>query len=165
MRFLNQFKLKNLIKKWTVLFYCVYVKRETLCNWLCSSSSRDSASLIGNIGEFGAKFYFTDHRTAKIIQLFVPIKRKLFGPSLFQSKSQRRGILQRLLDKYSHLFICTSLKQTLRNGQKPVYTVKILTSEQIAFVAVLYFGQDFVFCRFFNENVLEWFLLIVYKHA
>ena len=52
----------------------------------------DSASLIRNIGEFGAKNYFTDHRTANGIQLFVPIKRKFFGSILFQNKSQRRGI-------------------------------------------------------------------------
>ena len=40
-----------------------------------------------------------------------------------------------------HVFICISLKLTLSSGQKPVYTVKILISEQIAFVAVLYLGQ------------------------
>ena len=32
-----------------------------------------SASLIRNIGEFGAKNYFTDHQTANTIHLFVPI--------------------------------------------------------------------------------------------
>ena len=45
----------------------------------------NSANLIRNIGEFHAKNYFTDHRTAKTIQLFVPIKRKLFGSILFQN--------------------------------------------------------------------------------
>ena len=44
------------------------------------------------------------------IQLFVPIKRKFVGFILFQNKSQRRGIPQRLVDKYSHLFICMLLK-------------------------------------------------------
>ena len=40
-----------------------------LCNYLCSSSSSscDSTSVIRNIGEFGAKSYFTDHRTANTI--------------------------------------------------------------------------------------------------
>ena len=52
----------------------------------------------------------TDHRTANTIQLFIPIKRKFFGPILFQIKSQWRGIPQGLLDKYRHLFICISLK-------------------------------------------------------
>ena len=43
--------------------------RITLCSCLCSSSpsssssSRDSASVIRNIEKFGAKNYFTDHRT------------------------------------------------------------------------------------------------------
>ena len=144
--------------------YCVCVKRITLCNCLCSSSSpssRFSASLIRNIEKFGANNYFTDHRTANTIQLFVSIKMKFFGSILFQKKLQQKGIPQRLLDKYSHLFICISLKQTLGNGQKPVYNVKILISKQIALAAVLYFGQ--VFCRLINKSVMEWFLLIMCK--
>ena len=56
-----------------------------------------------------------------------------------------------------------SLKETLSSGQKPVYTFKTKASEQIAFTAVLYFGQVFVFCRLINKNVLEWFLLIMCK--
>ena len=40
---------------------------------LCSTSS-SSSQLSRSIGEFGAKNYFTDHETANIIQLFVPIK-------------------------------------------------------------------------------------------
>ena len=47
--------------------FCVYVKRITLCNCLCSSSSssfsRKFASVIRNIGKFGGKTYFTDHGT------------------------------------------------------------------------------------------------------
>ena len=39
---------------------CVCLKCITLCNCLCSSSCF-SASLIRNIGEFGAKNYFTDY--------------------------------------------------------------------------------------------------------
>ena len=140
------------------------MKRITLCICVCSSSpsSRFSASFIRNIAEFGAKKYFIDHRTANAIQLFVPIKRKFFGSLLFQNKSQRRGILQGLLNKYSRLFICISLKWTLSSGQKPVYTVKILVSEQIAFAAVLHFGQVFCFLQF-NKSVLEWFLLVMCK--
>ena len=123
--------------------YCVCMKRITLCSCLCSASSpspsRFSASLIGNIGEFGAKNYFTDHWTANTIQLFLPIETKLFWFILFQNKSQQRVIPYRLLDKCSHLFICTSLKETLSSGQKPVYTFKTKTSEQIAFSVALYF--------------------------
>ena len=61
-----------------ILDFCVCVKRITLCNCLCSSSpsspsprsSRDFASVIRNIGKFGAKNYFTDHRTANTIYGF-----------------------------------------------------------------------------------------------
>ena len=56
------------------VFNCVCVKRITLCICLCSSSSsspsRDFASVIRNIGKFGAKNYFTDHRTANTIYRF-----------------------------------------------------------------------------------------------
>ena len=51
----------------------------------------------------------------------------------------------------------------LSSGRKPVYTVKILISGHIAFAAVLYFGQVFVFCRLINKSVLELFLLILCK--
>ena len=68
-----------------------------------------------------------------------------------------------LVDKYSHVFICIPLKQTLSSGQKPAYIVKTLISEQIAFVAVLYFVQVFVLCRLINKSLLEWFLLIICK--
>ena len=65
-------------------FNCLCVKRETLCN--CSSSSScDSASLIRSIGEFEAKTYFTDHRIANTIHLFVRIKSKFFVPILFRT--------------------------------------------------------------------------------
>ena len=55
------------------MFYCVCVKRMTFCNCLgssSSSSSRDSASVIRNIGEFGAKNYFRDQGTANTIHGF-----------------------------------------------------------------------------------------------
>ena len=109
------------------------------------------------------KKYLIDHRTAIAIQLFVPIKTKFFGSLLFPNKSQRRGIPQALLDKYRHLFIWISLKWILSSGQKPVYTVKILLSEQIVFTAALYFGQVFVFCKLINESELEWCLLLMCK--
>ena len=104
------------------------MKRITLCICMCSPSTscRFSASLIQNIDKFGAEKYFIVHRTANAIQLFAPIKMKFFGSLLFQSKSQWRRISQGLLDKYSHPFICISLKWILSSGGKPVYTVKIL---------------------------------------
>ena len=52
-------------------FFCVCVKCITLCNYLCSSSCYFSASLIRNIGEFGAKSYFTDHRRGNALHGFL----------------------------------------------------------------------------------------------
>ena len=55
------------------LAYCACVKRITLYNCLCSSSSSSScflASAIRNIGEFGTKSYFTDHQRANTIHGF-----------------------------------------------------------------------------------------------
>ena len=135
-----------------------------LCICMCSFPPFCfSGSLIWNIGEFRGKKCFVDHWTPNAIQLFVPLKRKFFWSFLFQNKSQQRRIPWGLLDEYSHLFICISLKWTLSSGQKPVCTVKILVSGQIAIAAVLYFGQVFVFCRLINKNVLELFLLIMCK--
>ena len=65
------------------LFYWVCVKRIAHCNCRCSSF-RFSASFIGNIGEFGAKEYFTDHRTANTLKLFVSIKVILSGLFFFR---------------------------------------------------------------------------------
>ena len=50
-------------------FYFVYMKCKMLCNCLSSSFS-DSAILIRNIGEFGAKNVFTDPRTANTMHGF-----------------------------------------------------------------------------------------------
>ena len=49
--------------------YCVCLKSKTLRN--CRSSSF-LHYFFQNNGEFGAKKYFTDHRTADTNQLFVP---------------------------------------------------------------------------------------------
>ena len=71
------------------------------------------------------------------------------------SEQVARLIPYRLLHKYSHLFICMSIKETLSSGQKPVYTLKTKTSEQIAYAEVHYFGQVFVFSRLIDKSVLE----------
>ena len=47
--------------------------------------------------------------------------------------------------------------------KSPSMSVKILIQEQLAFAAVFYIGQVFVFCRLINKNMLKWFLLLVYK--
>ena len=89
-----------------------------------------------NIGKFGAEKYFTDHRTANAIQLFSPIKTTFFF-FFSEQVAAREGVPQGLLDKYSHLFICTSLKWILSSEQKPVCTVKILISEEIPLLQFL----------------------------
>ena len=62
------FKSSNNFK---TFHFCICVKRLTSCNCLCSSSSScHSARLIWNIGEFGAKSYFTHHWTANSIHDF-----------------------------------------------------------------------------------------------
>ena len=53
-----------------MMTFCVCVKRVTICNFLCPFSSCDSASVIQNIGGFGAKNYFTNHRTDNTIHGF-----------------------------------------------------------------------------------------------
>ena len=50
--------------------FCLCVKRIMLCNCLCSSPSRDFASIIRNIWKFRENNYFTDHRTANTIYGF-----------------------------------------------------------------------------------------------
>ena len=151
-----------LVKQHTI-YYCFCVKRITLCICLCSSSF--SSHFLPALFEISAnseqKIFY--HRIANAVQLFVPIKRISFESLFFSEQLQRRRILQELLDKYSDLFICVSWKVTLYSNQKPVYTVKTVMSEQIAFAAVLYFGQVFVFWRLINKSVLEWFLLIMCK--
>ena len=78
-----------LVKQHTTIYYCFFVKRITLCICVCSSSfsSHFSASLIWNIGEFGAKIFY--HRRANAVQLFVPIKRIFFGSIFFQNNCSK----------------------------------------------------------------------------
>ena len=54
-------------------FYCICLRSITLCNSLAICFLL-SSRLLRNIGEFGAKIYFTDYRTANAIQLVVVIK-------------------------------------------------------------------------------------------
>ena len=100
----------------TQRYYCFCMKCITLCICLCSSLSRFSASLIQNIGEFGAKNNFIDHWIANAIQLLVPIKKEIFRVSSFSEQVAGKGNSQGLLDRWSHLFICTSSKWTLSSG-------------------------------------------------
>ena len=57
------------------------------------------------------------------------------------------------------VFITVSQKMTCSFVKKD--KIKILISDQIAFAAVVYFGQVFGFCRLINKSMLKWFLLII----
>ena len=57
--------------------YYVCLKSKMLC--ICRFSSSSSLRLFRNIGEFGAKKYFTDNQTADTIKLFVFIKGNFSG--------------------------------------------------------------------------------------
>ena len=63
--------------------YCVCLKSITLCNCLSPSTSASLPHFFQNIGEFGAKKYFTDQRAANTIQLFVAIKGDFSGLFFF----------------------------------------------------------------------------------
>ena len=65
--------------------------------------------------------------------------------------------------KYSHVFLCISLKSTVSSRQKPAYTVKMQIPEQIAFAVKLYFWQVFVFSGLIHKSVLEWLLQLICK--
>ena len=79
--------------------FWVCVKRIRFSNCLCPSSPSSclSASGIWNIGEYGANKYFTEHQIANnfnTIQLFVPIKKKIFVSVFFRNKLQWSRISQ-----------------------------------------------------------------------
>ena len=87
------------------LFSCL--KSKTL--YICLFSPFSSPRSLWNIGEFEAKKYF---KTIKqlIQSVICCYKNHFFSSILLLNKSQRMGILQTLLCKCSHLFICMSLK-------------------------------------------------------
>ena len=141
--------------------FWVCVKRIRFFNCLCPSSPSSclSASGIWNIGKCEANKYFTEHQIANnfnTIQLFVPIKKKIFVSVFFRNKLQWSRISQ------PPAYLCIiKTEGKLSSGEKPVYNVQLLISEQIAFAPVFYFGQVFAFCRLINRIMLEWFLLIM----
>ena len=67
----------NACSPWTS--FCVCLKSKTVCVCRFSPSSSSFLRLIRDIGEFGAKHYFTDHRTANQVLLFVAITGNFSG--------------------------------------------------------------------------------------
>ena len=59
-------------------------------------------------------------------------KTRFFRSILLLSKSQQMGILQRLVDKCSHLFFCNSLKQTFRYLDSFLSTADSVTTSSSA---------------------------------
>ena len=72
--------------------YCVCLKNITLCD--CQSRCCSSAVLFQNIGEFGAKKYFTDHRTAKTIKLDGAIKTNFLFSSFSEQVEAKRNFTE-----------------------------------------------------------------------
>ena len=116
--------------------------------YLCSSSPSScfSANLIRNIGEFGAKKYFTDHRAANAIQLYLFLQKRNFLDLFFFRTSRSEGEFPR-----GYLIniapVCWHIIKIDISEQKPVYTVKILISEQTAFAAVPLLWTSFCFLQ------------------
>ena len=121
---------------------CLFVKDNTLE----LPVSPFSVELFQNIREFRKNILQTIKLLIRFSHLL--LQREIFLIYFFLKNSQQSGTPQRLLVKWSHLFICVSLKQTcmVENLSQPA---KILMSEQIALAAIFYL------------NVLEWFLLIM----
>ena len=112
------------IKIYTIYcIYCICVKRITLCNCLCSSSSPSShfsASLLRNIEEFGAKKYFTDHRTTSTIHVFkdlVPVL-KILGCYYDTQKFEQLSI-----PRDTRRLQCVHVNNPLQAVFKCIYTV------------------------------------------
>ena len=121
----NLIYISCLVKQHTAIYYCFCMKRITLCICMCSSpSSPFSSCSIQNIGKFRAKKYFIGHRTANVIPLFIPIKRKFFV-SLFLRTNRREGEFPRSYWINTATLYFHNIKWTLSSGQKPAYTVKI----------------------------------------
>ena len=100
--------------------------RETICNCLCSSSPSScfSAMLIRSIGEFGAKNYFTDHRTANAMHSFrdsVPLL-KMHGFYQDAQKFEQLSIPIQVPSDTRRFTVCW-YKQATSNVFKRVYCV------------------------------------------
>ena len=116
--------------------FCLLVKHNAL------ELPFSPSQLFRSTVKFGEKNYFTDHRTANKIQLFVAIKGNLF----FVKKSQRRGFPRGNL-----INVATCEKKPALSDIKP--RCNIYTLDKFLFSA----------CTFINKSVLEWFLLIMCK--
>ena len=88
------------------------MKKHVTLRMLFSASSSSLPQLFRNMEEFRAKKIIYRSSDSQCNSVLCCYERKFFWSILFLYKSQQRGIPQRLLDKCSHLFIWTLLKQT-----------------------------------------------------
>ena len=76
--------------------YLVFLRLLVNYNTLELPVSPSSAKLFRNIGDFGAKNYYADHRTVDTTQLFVATK--TFKANSFTEQVAVQGIPPRLLE-------------------------------------------------------------------
>ena len=126
------------------------------------SSSSSSPQLLRNIGEFGAKKYFTYHQRANTTQLFVAIK-GIFSGLFFFRRCRSKGKIPRdylinLATCYLHI-IKIYIKKFTKICLKPHDDTR--KNSPGCNILIFYFAQIFVFCRLISKNVLKWFLLMM----
>ena len=88
------------------------MKKHVTLRMLFSASSSSLPQLFRNMEEFRAKKIIYRSSDSQCNSVLCCYERKFFWTILLLYKWQQRGIPQRLLDKCSHLFIWTLLKQT-----------------------------------------------------
>ena len=107
-------------KQLSETFFWVCMKRITLCNCLCSSSCF-SASRIRNIGEFGVKNNFTDHRTANTIYVFRDSFSVLKIHGCYQNSQKFEQLSIQAMQ--GEQLQCVDVNNPLQTAFKPAYTI------------------------------------------
>ena len=96
------------------------------------------------------KKYFTDHRPANTVQVFVAIKGNFSGPFYFWTSRRK--------DKFLRDYLINAVKRFLVDKKLSKSDIR-----KIALAAIHYFGEVFVLFRLINKKVLEWFVPIICK--
>ena len=91
--------------------------------------------------------------------MVLKLSKKCIFCNLVLTSARNLSVLKQSTYMNQNVFITVSQKMTCSFVKKD--KIKILISDQIAFAAVVYFGQVFGFCRLINKSVLKWFLLIM----
>ena len=91
--------------------------------------------------------------------MVLKLSKKCIFCNLVLTSARNLSVLKQFTYMNQKVFITVSQKMTCSFVKKD--KIKILISDQIAFAAVVYFGQVFGFCRLINKSMLKWFLLII----